>query len=176
MESLADGTFQGFYLCFSRTQFHDSGHLLQIFPGWKSLFSKWLTETELDPWDRSTNQRCCMEKAVLKSFAIFTGKSLCLSLCLIKLQTFRSGLQVCNFIKKRFQHSCFPVNITKFAKTPTLKNICEQLLLLRPRWLRLSMNLKDCFYLYYHNKLMGMNFSNAILITLVQTFSLLTGW
>ena len=91
MESLADGTFQGFYLCFSRTQFHDSGHLLQIFPGWKSLFSKWLTETELDPWDRSTNQRCCMEKAVLKSFAIFTGKSLCLSLCLIKLQTFRSA-------------------------------------------------------------------------------------
>ena len=105
MESLADGTFQGFYLCFSRTQFHGSGHLLQIFPGWKSLFSKWLTETELDPWDRSTNQRCCMKKAVLKSFAIFTGKSLCLSLCLIKLQAFRSGLHVLHDLRPYFQKS-----------------------------------------------------------------------
>ena len=35
-----------------------------------------------------------------------------------------AGLQVCNFIKKRLQHKCFPVNIEQL-----LKNICERLLL-----------------------------------------------
>ena len=29
-----------------------------------------------------------------------------------------SGLQVCNFIKKRFQHRCFPVKFAKFLRTP----------------------------------------------------------
>ena len=28
-----------------------------------------------------------------------------------------AGLMVCNFIKKRHQHKCFPVNIAKFLKT-----------------------------------------------------------
>ena len=27
------------------------------------------------------------------------------------------GLKACNFTKKRLQHSCFPVNITKFLRT-----------------------------------------------------------
>ena len=40
-----------------------------------------------------------------------------------------AGLQACNFMKKRLQHSCFPVNTAKFLKTPILKNICERLLL-----------------------------------------------
>ena len=31
-----------------------------------------------------------------------------------------SGLQTCNFIKKRPQHRCFPVNIVKFFRTPFL--------------------------------------------------------
>ena len=35
----------------------------------------------------------------------------------------------CNFIKKRLQHGYFPVNITKFLRTPILKNTCEGLLL-----------------------------------------------
>ena len=39
------------------------------------------------------------------------------------------GLQVCNFIKKRLQHRCFPVIIAKFLRIPILKNICERLLL-----------------------------------------------
>ena len=82
---------------------HGIGHLSQIFPGWKTLFSKWLTETELDPWDRSTNQRCSMKKAVLKNFAIFTGKSLCLSLYLIKLQAFRSA----TLLKRDFNTGVF---------------------------------------------------------------------
>ena len=55
---------------------------------------------------RSNHWRCFMKKAVLKNFAIFTGK-----------------LQACNFIEKRLQHSCFPLNIAKLLKTPILKNI-----------------------------------------------------
>ena len=39
------------------------------------------------------------------------------------------GLQACNFVKKRLQGRCFPVNIVKFLKIPILKNICEQFLL-----------------------------------------------
>ena len=40
-----------------------------------------------------------------------------------------AGLEVCNFIKRRFQLSYFPLNIAKFLRTPILKNICERLLL-----------------------------------------------
>ena len=35
----------------------------------------------------------------------------------------------CNFIKKRLQHRCFPLNITTFLRTPILKNMCKHLLL-----------------------------------------------
>ena len=38
-----------------------------------------------------------------------------------------ANLQFCNFIKKRLQHWCFPVNIAKFLRTHVLKNIREQL-------------------------------------------------
>ena len=41
---------------------------------------------------------------VLWNFAMFTGKHLCWS------------LKVCNFTKKRLQHRCFPMNITKLFK------------------------------------------------------------
>ena len=57
------------------------------------------------------------EVGVLENFAIFTGKHL--EPLFIKLQAFRpSGLQ---FINKRLQHKCFPVNIAKFLKTPISK-------------------------------------------------------
>ena len=42
---------------------------------------------------------------------------------------FTGGPWACNFIKKRLQHRCFPVNIAKFLRTPILKNICEQVFL-----------------------------------------------
>ena len=32
-------------------------------------------------------------------------------------------------MRKRLQHSCFPVKFAKFLGTPILKNICERLLL-----------------------------------------------
>ena len=56
---------------------------------------------------RTSHWRWFMEKAVLKNFAVFTAK-----------------LQTWNFIKKRLQHRCFPLNIAKFLSTPILKNIC----------------------------------------------------
>ena len=42
---------------------------------------------------------------VIKKFAIFTGKHLCWRLFLI------------NFVKRRLQHRCFAVNISKFLRT-----------------------------------------------------------
>ena len=38
------------------------------------------------------------------------------------------GLQAYNFIKKRIQHWCFPVNVAEFLRTPFTKKICERLL------------------------------------------------
>ena len=36
---------------------------------------------------------------------------------------FSRGIEkACNFIKKRLQHSCFPVNIAKFLRVPFLQN------------------------------------------------------
>ena len=54
----------------------------------------------------------------LKNFAIFTRKKLLLQSLFNKV----AGLQTCNFITKRLQHRCFPVNIVKFLRKPILKN------------------------------------------------------
>ena len=40
-----------------------------------------------------------------------------------------AGLQTYNFIKKRLQHSHFPVNMAQFLRTPFLNSICKWLLL-----------------------------------------------
>ena len=40
-----------------------------------------------------------------------------------------AGLKTCNFIKKRLQQRCFPVNIAKFLRTPSLNNMCKWLVL-----------------------------------------------
>ena len=40
-----------------------------------------------------------------------------------------AGLQAFNFIRKRLQHRLFPVNVTRFLRTPILEIICERLLL-----------------------------------------------
>ena len=56
------------------------------------------------------------KKAVLKNFAIFTGKHLCWNLFFNK----NASLQGPSFIKKRLEN---------FLRTPVLKSICERLLL-----------------------------------------------
>ena len=49
--------------------------------------------------------------SVLKKYTIFTGKHLCWESLCNKVV----GLQVCHFIKKRFQHKCFPVNVSEIS-------------------------------------------------------------
>ena len=60
---------------------------------------------------RSSRSQMFFKIDVLKNFVIFTGKHLCRSLFLIKLQTWRP------VIKKRLQHRCFPVSIAKILRT-----------------------------------------------------------
>ena len=62
---------------------------------------------------RNSHRRCSIKKAVLKNIAIFI----------------RNYLHWTLFSTELFQHSCFPVNIAKFLRTPSLKNIYEWLLL-----------------------------------------------
>ena len=83
-------------------------HILQWTLGYTALLKKWQLNDQNEPTE------VFYKKAVLKYFAIFTGKHLCWSL---------------KFIKMRLQHRCFPVNIAKFLRAPILKNICERLLL-----------------------------------------------
>ena len=59
---------------------------------------------------KSSQRMCSIKKAVLKNFAILTGKQLC--------------FQVSKFIKKILQHRCFPMIIAKFSRTLISKNIC----------------------------------------------------
>ena len=62
---------------------------------------------------RSSPRRCSVKKEVLKKIGISTRK------------------QACNFIKKRIQHRCFPVNIANFSRTffwGTSGNDCFQTL------------------------------------------------
>ena len=69
--------------------------------------------------------RLCYKKKVFLKFRNFHRKTLVLESLFNKA----AGLKACNFIKKRLQHRCFPVNIAKFLRTFILKNICERLLL-----------------------------------------------
>ena len=64
-----------------------------------------------------------MKKAVLKNFAISTGNTV-LEFLFKKVE----GLKACNFIKKRPQHRCIPVNIAKFLRLLISKNIWDRLL------------------------------------------------
>ena len=71
---------------------------------------------------RSSRTQMFFKTGFIRNFAIFTGKHLCWSLFLIKLQALHkvAGLTAFNFIstssQKRLQHRCFPVNIAKFLR------------------------------------------------------------
>ena len=71
----------------------------------KQVFPKWLLMY------RSSHRRCSIEKAVLKTLAIFEF-------------LYIPVLAACNFIKKKLRHRGFPVNIGKFLRIPILKNNC----------------------------------------------------
>ena len=64
------------------------------------------------------------EKVVLNNFAYIHRETPVLESLFNKVAVPKA----CNFIKKRLQHRCFPVNIAKYLRTPILKNIRQQLL------------------------------------------------
>ena len=80
---------------------------------------------------------------VLKNFTISTGKHMCWSLFLNKLagllfplkptenlefsDDVRGNRRPATLLKKRLQHTCFPVNISKFYRTPFLQNASGRL-------------------------------------------------
>ena len=74
---------------------------------------------------RSSHRRCSVRKAFLWNFAKITGKHLCKSLFFNKVV----GLSLQLYKKKRLWHRCFPVNFTKFLRTPFLRNSSGWLLL-----------------------------------------------
>ena len=59
---------------------------------------------------RSSRPGVFCKKAALKTYAKFTGKHLCLESPFNKV----AGIQACNFIKKKLQYRCFPVNLATF--------------------------------------------------------------
>ena len=70
-------------------------------------------------------QEVFLEKAILKTFTIFTGKNLCCSLFLIKLKAFRSA----TLLKRDSNTAVFVWILRNFQEHLFLKNICEPLLL-----------------------------------------------
>ena len=85
--------------------YHEMGQESFFTPNLEQMFS-WLAEIFNFKLNRRSRSEMFFKIGVLKNFAIFTEKYLCWSLFLIKFQ-------VCNFVKKRLQHKCFPVNIAK---------------------------------------------------------------
>ena len=67
--------------------------------------------------DRSSHRSCSI-KGVLSNFAKFIGKHLCQSVFFNKV----AGLRPATLLKKRLKRRCFPVNFTKFTRTPFLQN------------------------------------------------------
>ena len=59
---------------------------------------------------RSSRPEMFCKKGVLRNFAKFSGKYLCLSLFFNKV----TGLKPANLLKKRLWHRCFPMNFMKF--------------------------------------------------------------
>ena len=93
--------------------------------------------------DRSNHQRFPIKKGVLRSFAKFTEKHFCQSLFCNKV----AGLRPANLLKKRFWHSCFPVNFAKFLRTPFLQNTSSRMLLL---WVFCNFQITAFFLLLFN--------------------------
>ena len=90
---------------------------------------------------------------VRKNFTNFTGKHLCWSLFLIKLQA-------CNFLKKRLQHRDFPVKFVKFLKTSFFTDHLRWLLLLFLKEDTYKQEIKSQYYLPWHWVFMNAKFTN----------------
>ena len=71
--------------------------------------------------DRSSRPKLSFKNVAYKKFTKFTIKQLRRSLVLKKVACRR-------VINERFLHRYFPVSVTKFLRTPILKNLCRWLL------------------------------------------------
>ena len=78
---------------------------------WSFMFSFFLQPLE------AVAGRCSVKKSDLENFSKFTGKHLC------------QGLRPATLLKKRLWHKCFPVNFTKFLRTPFLREHLPWLLM-----------------------------------------------
>ena len=74
---------------------------------------------------RSSHRSCSVRKGVLINFAKFIGRHLCQSLFFNKI----AGLRPATLLKKRLWNRCFPVNFTKFLRTPFSQKHLRWLLL-----------------------------------------------
>ena len=77
---------------------------------------------------RSSRLEVFCRKSVLRNFEKFTGKHLCQGLLFNKA----AGLRTVTLLKKRFWYRCFPVNFSKFLKTPSITKHLRWLLLKTP--------------------------------------------
>ena len=120
----------------SLTKLHTQGLQLYLKESSVQLFSCEFCKIFQKRVSRSSWSQMFFKSGVFKSFALFTGKHLCWSLFLIKLQAWRHA----TLVKKILQHRCFPVNIMKYLRTffyraPPVaasqfpQNTCERLLL-----------------------------------------------
>ena len=75
--------------------------------------------------NRSSRRRCSVRKAANKDFTIFTGKLLCWSLFLIKLQ----ALRLTALLKRKFNTGVFLWILWNFQKL--FKSFCQRQLLVK---------------------------------------------
>ena len=74
---------------------------------------------------RNSRLEVFCRKGVLRNFEKLTGKHLYQSLLFNKV----AGLRTATLLKKRFWYRCFPVNFSKFLKTPSITEHRRRLLL-----------------------------------------------
>ena len=74
---------------------------------------------------KNRHRKCSVRKGVLWDFAKFTVKHLCQSLLFNKA----AGRRPVTLLEKKLGHRCFPVNFSKFQKTPFLQKAYGRLLL-----------------------------------------------
>ena len=77
---------------------------------------------------RSSRLEVICRKRILRNFKKFTGKHLCQSFLFNKV----AGLRTVTLLKNRFWYRCFPVNFSKFLKTPSITEHLRWLLLKTP--------------------------------------------
>ena len=109
---------------------------------------------------RSCHKRFSVKNTVHKNFVIFTGKHLCWSLFLIKLQAFRHAT-----LLKRESNRYVPVINAKFLRTLILKDSCKQRLLkiyLLFRFLENNLEVAVCHHSAFCKILRKANISESL--------------